>query len=216
MAGAEDSAPPDGHDGQLAVVGGPHANTSADAMRTGDEAVSQARESDEATLTKLDASRKEKGAHSYYYWQTDVPAGESTVPMPSPELLATELLEVRKEQNAKPISGYSMLDEGEIVKVYVALEGDLHGVASDAIKSEFDPTAILITIATPQALHRLQVAHLAYEIVPTNCKARVTKSRKLVISLEKKETAKKWTHLRAPAGKDTDGNPLAGPRYGAF
>jgi hypothetical protein len=110
----------------------------------------------ESELSKTVASQQEKSSNSYYYWHSSVPSGETAAPAAKPQLLAKEL--AGPELNVKSISAYSLLDDGEVVKVYVALEGELEEVTSDMIETEFTSRSLSVTLTTPRALHRLHVA----------------------------------------------------------
>ena len=148
-------------------------------------------------MSKTVASQMEKATNSYYYWHNSVPSGEAAAPVAKPLLLATETQEATKEAKTRSITTYSLLDDGGVVKVYVSLDGDLEDVTCDGIEAEFASRSMSVTLSAPQTLHVLHIAQLANEIVPGRCKVRVTKSRKVVISLEKKLASRTWTALRA-------------------
>ena len=149
------------------------------------------------TVSKTQASQAESGSNSYYYWLSKVPQGDCAAPKPTPKLLATEAAK-SGPTSSKAISSYSLLDEGdEVLKVYVPLEGELDQVNTDSIEAEFSTRSITITLTTPSTLHKLHVPTLMNEILPEKCKTRVTKSRKLIITLAKRDVSRTWKALRA-------------------
>jgi len=147
-------------------------------------------------ISKTEASQEEAGANSYYYWHSKVPQGASAAPKPTPQLLSTGSASTAPTAT-KAIGSYSLLDEGEVLKVYVSLEGELDQVNADSIEAAFEKRTIAVTLTTPQAVHKLHVPTLAHEILPEKCKTKVTKSRKLIVSLAKKDVTRQWKALRA-------------------
>ena len=148
-------------------------------------------------VSKTQASQAGAGSNSYYYWHSKVPQGDGAAPKPTPKLLATETAKTGPT-SAKAINSYSLLDEGEeVLKIYVPLEGELDQVNADSIEAEFATRSITITLTTPSTLHKLHVPTLAHEILPEKCKTKVTKSRKLIITLAKREVSRTWKQLRA-------------------
>ena len=147
-------------------------------------------------VSKTEASQQESGTNSYYYWHSKVPQGEAAAPKPTPVLLATDSAK-SGPTSTKAISAYSLLDEGEVLKIYVKLEGELDQVNADDIEAEFAKRSCTITLMTPSTLHRLHVPTLMHEILPEKCKTKVTKSRKLIIALAKRDVSREWKALRA-------------------
>jgi len=88
-------------------------------------------------------------------------------------------------------------DPEGFVKVYVPLQGELEEVTIDNVEADFKSRSMTVTVSTPKALHRIHIPELSYPIVPKKCKTRVTKSRKLIISLAKLEPTQAWWALGA-------------------
>merc|ERR1719506_866547 len=84
-----------------------------------------------------------KGNQSYYYWHSTVAKGEDAVPKPTPKLLATEAA----RESGPPVinlTKYSFLDDSNVVKVYIPLAGELDGLKTEGVQSEFSPRALHI------------------------------------------------------------------------
>jgi len=119
----------------------------------------------------------------YHYWHDKVAKGPEAVPVVDPPLL--EKAVVPEARKIKAIEKYSFLDDGDFVKIYVPLEGDLDGAKSEGVQSNFDTTAMHVLVEGTSFTHRLQVDNLAHAIRPHESKTKITKSGKLIISLKK-------------------------------
>ena len=175
---------------------------------SGDERTATQREGDAeleslSKLSKTEASQAVKGAQSYYYWHKDAErrrlAGEVPAPMPAPKLLETseEDRAASRQKRVKPIADFAFLDDGDVVKVYITLAGELEGVSLEDAEVEFGERSLAVTIERPEVVHRFCVEKLAHEVTPPRCKARVTKAGKLVITLFKRNHIERWAKLRA-------------------
>ena len=100
-----------------------------------------------------------------------------------------------------PVSQF--MDDEDVVKVYVALAGDLEGATAEGVeflveKAPFDPTcSLLLHVRGKKHLHRLYVSHLEHMVVPEQCKFKILASKgKLIVTLKKADKAP-WDALRA-------------------
>ena len=151
-------------------------------------------------VNKTDYSQQIKGNQSYYYWHGDAErrrlTGEKPVPLPTPHKLASHTA-TEKERRVKAVESFTFLDDGDVVKVYIALEGPLAAVGSSDVEAEFAERSLVVTILTPDCLHRLTCDRLAHSVDALRCKTTVTKSRKLVVKLHKRSPQDRWQKLRA-------------------
>lgn len=151
-------------------------------------------------MSKTDASQKLKGKQSYYYWHSDAERrrqlGEQAVPPPEPKKLGTAPA-APKAKVARAISTFSFLDDGDVVKVYIPLDGELAGASMDDIEVEFAERSLQVVVQCEESYHRFVVDRLAHEVQAPRCKARVVKSGKLVLTLHKRNHIERWAKLRA-------------------
>ena len=109
------------------------------------------------------------------------------------------------EDTALTISNFAFMDDDDVVKVYIALEGDLDGVTMENVEfsveaAKFDPVcSMLLHVRGRNHLHRRYVSHLMHIVVPEECKVKVlSKKAKLIVSLKKHDKEKiPWEGLRA-------------------
>ena len=154
-------------------------------------------------VSKTEHSQSVKGGHSYYYWHRDAERrrqnGEVKPPPPVPKRLETseDDLAAAAEKRGRPISSFSFMDDSDVVKIYVPLDGALAGATLAEAEVEFSERSLLVNIDRPDAIHRFTVERLAHEVEPARCKARVVKSGKLVITLYKRNAIERWPKLRA-------------------
>ena len=150
------------------------------------------------SLSKTYVSQQLKGQQSYYSWHSDAErrraAGEVAAPVPLPQKLATT--EAAKEKKIRGIEKYSLLDDSDIVKVYIPLEGDLYGVKGEQVEIEFTDRTLLATIVTADAIFRFHIERLSYQIIPEQSKFLVTKKGQLLLKLKKKNHLDLWSKLR--------------------
>ena len=156
-------------------------------------------EDGDSETSRTDASQQLKGGNSYYYWHGDAErrriTGEQPVPLPLPKKLASS--EAIREKRVKAIDAFSFLDDGSTVKVYVDLAGPLESVSSSDVEAEFSDRWFIVTMNTPDCLYKFHVDRLQHEVDALRCKSSVTKSRKLLIKLHKRNHIEKWSKLRA-------------------
>lgn len=152
-------------------------------------------------VSKTDYSQQLKGSQSYYYWHGDAErrrqTGEQPVPVPLPKKLAAN--EAVKEKRIKPIDRHQFLDDGDIVKVFIPLEGDLLGATMKQVEAEFTEQSLLVTIDMEDVIHRFWIDRLAHRIDPLQSKAAMTKSGKLVVKMRKRSHMDNWRMLRGVA-----------------
>lgn len=148
--------------------------------------------------SKTFVSQQLKGAQSYYYWHSDAErrraAGEQPAPLPMPNKLASTT--AVKEKKIRGIEKYTLMDDGDVVKVYIPLEGELAGVKKEQVEIEFTDRTLLATIATEEIIYRFHIERLSYLVLPDECKFLVNKAGKLLIKLKKKNHMDMWTKLR--------------------
>jgi len=151
------------------------------------------------TLTKTEVSQNLKGSQSYYYWHADAErrrmAGEKPVPASAPPKIATHV-ETTREKPVKGISTFSFLDDDNVVKIYIALEGELAGLSIDQVASQFTDRSLLLSIELPGAIHRFAIDRLMFPVDETRCKVSINKG-KLLVRLFKRDHHQHWVKLRA-------------------
>ena len=97
----------------------------------------------------------------------------------------------------KAIDTFSFLDDSDVVKVYIALEGPLAGVSSADVETEFEERSLTVTLNTDDAIFKFQVDRLSHSVDAPRCKASITKSRKLLLKLYKRNHLERWQKLRS-------------------
>ena len=150
-------------------------------------------------MTKTEQSQHLKGNQSYYYWHGDAErrrvTGEKPVPLPTPVKLATS--EATKEKRVKAIDTFTFLDDGDVVKGYINLDGLLIDVRIGDVTAEYEDKAFVVSIETADTVFRFTCDRLAHQVDALRCKTSVTKSRKLLLKLHKRNSADRWQKLRA-------------------
>ena len=114
-------------------------------------------------------------------------AGEKPVPASAPPKIATHV-ETTREKPVKGISTFSFLDDDNIVKIYIALEGELAGLSIDH--------SLQLSIELPGAIHRFAIDRLMFPVDETRCKVSINKG-KLIVRLFKRDHNQNWAKLRA-------------------
>lgn len=130
-------------------------------------------EVDPYAVSKTESSQLLKGSQSYYYWHADAErrrvTGETPVPIPVPKKLASS--EAVSKQKVKTIEGFSFMDDSNMVKVYIPLEGELAGVTIDQVEAEFSERSLNVAIDLGGTLHRFYVDRLSHSVDAGRCKA---------------------------------------------
>jgi hypothetical protein len=94
---------------------------------------------------------------SYAYWHDKVPSG---APKPEHKPIAVEA--GCGDIPTVSIDNFGLMDDDDIVKVYVKLEGDLEGLTADAVEfkveqAKYDPTCSMLLLARGKTkMHRLR------------------------------------------------------------
>ena len=88
-------------------------------------------------------------------------------------------------------------DDGDLIKIYIALEGELAGVTMGNVDAEFAERSLRISVIGTSTLQCFTVDRLMYAVEAAKCKAVVTKSGKLVVKLHKRNPIERWSKLRS-------------------
>mmetsp|Transcript_9640 Transcript_9640/g.9498 ORF Transcript_9640/g.9498 Transcript_9640/m.9498 type:complete len:202 (+) Transcript_9640:136-741(+) len=160
--------------------------------------------------SKLRKSLTEKGDKSYYYAHSrdfHVPPDAKVVTGPGlitggqPELIARSLSpEPRNVMKKRTVKQYSWFDDEEKVKVYTedpqllaALEDDSVEVHSKFTATGFD----LWADAADGWRVILSIPTLNAEIVPEGCKHKVSRGKRVSVTLRKKNLHRTWYNLKS-------------------
>lgn len=160
-----------------------------------------------------------KGDASYYHahrQHCDVPEevrivsggppqklSETDAPLPEPKSLKQQLeIDEEGEESKRPqkqIHAYSWGDEKEFIKIYVSfdMEPDAVGAAADGkggqVEVKWLPKYLKMKIHGEKYDYVLELERIYYEIIPEECKFRVSQNKRVTLSLKKKE---KFTWLK--------------------
>lgn len=147
------------------------------------------------------AEHDDKVGGGYNYFHDKVGSG-APLPEHTPVDVGTAAPS-KAEDTAWTISKFAFMDDDDVVKVYIDLEGDLEGRVTGDVEFEvkadqFNPVcSMLVHIKGKQHLHRLYVSNLMHLVVPEQCSFKIlAKKPKLVIKLTKKDKVY-WEDLRA-------------------
>ncbi|EFJ46490.1 hypothetical protein VOLCADRAFT_105478 [Volvox carteri f. nagariensis] len=145
----------------------------------------------------LQANIEEKRERSYYYAHAPRSTSEEPAPPPVPVVLERSVAEVTP--SVVTIFNYAWADDGEVVKVYIPLEGVGEKCSDDDIKATFETRLFQVDVHgfKPGQVQRLLISKLSGEISPDGCRARKL-ANKLVVTL-KKMGSSKWYSLRSNA-----------------
>ena len=88
-------------------------------------------------------------------------------------------------------------DDGDLVKVYIILEGELAGVTMQDVDAEFAERSLRIIVSAGSTVHSFNIDRLMYAVEAAKCKATVTRSGKLVVKLHKLNPIERWSRLRS-------------------
>jgi len=173
----------------------------------------------EAPTDAVGISICSKGDASYYHAhrrrQDDVPEehrivsggapqklGESDAPLPEPQAPGRLVLQAGSDEPARPeraILSYSWGDEPEVVKIYISAENEQEAVAAagDGKNGQVDvkwlPKACKLRVRAEKYDWVLDLDKIYYEIVPAECKFRVSQGKRVTLTLKKRE---KFTWLK--------------------
>ena len=95
---------------------------------------------DDAPPNALIPDRSDKAADEvsnpgYHYWHDTVPKGEGAAPTPVPKALETVVPTTKLLSN---IDSFSFLEEDDLIKLYIALDGDLAEVTDAEVQATFE------------------------------------------------------------------------------
>ncbi|CAE8694301.1 unnamed protein product [Polarella glacialis] len=152
-------------------------------------------------------SIRENGTSSYYYAH----ANEKELPPEvryayggAPTKMSEEQApEVTKALPVQSMAKYSWADEGEFVCIYISVEGEPEAVqaAGDGkagqVQVEFGQRSVDLQILASEREFRLAFRELEGEIVPEECKNRVSAGKRVTLKLKKKNQVT-WTRLVRP------------------
>lgn len=142
-----------------------------------------------------------QSSEGYHYFHDKIGDG---APKPEHKPIAVgEASGGAPEEVAVSIDKFAFMDDDDVVKVYVTLEGDLEGATPESVEfvvkaAKFDPScSMLLHVRGRQHLHRMFVSHLMHNVEPEQCKFKINASKgKLIVTLRKKEKVH-WEQLRA-------------------
>mmetsp|Transcript_102801 Transcript_102801/g.265751 ORF Transcript_102801/g.265751 Transcript_102801/m.265751 type:complete len:285 (-) Transcript_102801:34-888(-) len=165
-------------------------------------------------------SMASKGNTSYYFShskQSEVPEEHRVVSGGAPAKLreTEELLPEPKSmarrhvlgvdevegpsKSERPVHHYAWGDEQEFVKIYVSVEGEPEVVAaagdgkSSQVEVKWEPRRFRMVVHGEKFDHVLDIDRIYYEVIPEECKFRVSAGKRISLSLKKKE---KFTWLK--------------------
>ena len=120
--------------------------------------------------------------------------GERPVPMTAPPRIATH--EMSPDKPVKSVGTFSFLDDGNVVKIYIPLDGELAGTSTEHVTVDFSDCSVVATIQRPAAIYKFTVDRLLYPVDAGRCKMIVNKSGKLLLKLHKRNHMQTWGKLR--------------------
>ena len=166
--------------------------------------------------TAVENSIAAKGENSYYFAHSrkaDVPEEHRIVSGGSPQKLGegaalAEPISAMKlaSDQVRPeraILNYAWGDEKDSVKIYVSAEAEPQALEAagdgkaDQVKVSFSPRSCELRIHAEKLDWVLDLNPLYYEIAPDECKFRVSQSKRITLTLKKKE-AYTWLKLLKP------------------
>lgn len=155
---------------------------------------------EEGTVSALEASIQAKKDNSYYYAHQRKVTGEE--PAPPPVHVVLERTPSERTETVESIFNYQFLDEEQVVKVYIPLEGVGAKIGEDSIVTQFDTKAFEVCIRDykPNRVLKLAIRDLHGEITPAECVAKKL-TNKVVLSLKKKPGDEgnyaRWSNLKS-------------------
>ena len=118
------------------------------------------------------------------------------MPVSAPPKIATHV-ETTRQKPVKGIATFSFLDDGNVVKVYIPLEGELASLSMDQVETQFTDRSLTLSVELPAAVHRFTVDRLMFPVDENRCKVSINKAGKLLVRLFKRDHMQRWTKLRA-------------------
>jgi len=108
-----------------------------------------------------------------------------------------------KEVPVKAVQKYSWADEGEFVCVYISAEAEADAIAaakdgkSGEVEVQFEARSTELRVTDGLKVYKLVLRELEKEIVPEECKHRVSVGKRITLKLKKKRGGV-WTRLVQP------------------
>ena len=133
-----------------------------------------------APTTAPTATTTEKEGGGYYYWHDTVAQGATAPPPQRVEPEAAAQVHVHYTS----IDNYGLLEEDDIIKLYISLEGDLEGLSADAVDAQFkkDPYSEVCSLDViargKRQSHRLHAERLMGSIIIDEWYARSRATRR--------------------------------------
>eukprot|EP00928_Gymnodinium_smaydae_P016679 TRINITY_DN16298_c0_g1_i2.p2 TRINITY_DN16298_c0_g1~~TRINITY_DN16298_c0_g1_i2.p2 ORF type:complete len:254 (+),score=68.82 TRINITY_DN16298_c0_g1_i2:65-826(+) len=149
------------------------------------------------------------GGQSYYYAhanEKDLPPEHRYVYGGEPAKLAqadASCAEAAMEAVPQAIVQFAWADEGDFVCVYVSAEGESEALAaardgkSGEVEVRFEPRFAELRVKGSSKVYALALRDLEGDIVPEQCKHRVSAGKRITLKLRKAKELK-WTRLTRP------------------
>lgn len=131
---------------------------------------------------------------------------ESEGLLPEPVSGLSKLRQAMPDGSARPrraIKNYSWGDEKETVKIYISADSEPEAVTaagsgkSNEVEVHWQSKSVILKILGQQFDYVLELEKLYYEIVPEECRFRVSEQKRLTLTLKKKEIYT-WLKLLKP------------------
>mmetsp|Transcript_15433 Transcript_15433/g.46302 ORF Transcript_15433/g.46302 Transcript_15433/m.46302 type:complete len:282 (-) Transcript_15433:117-962(-) len=106
-------------------------------------------------------------------------------------------------RSERPISHYAWGDEKDFVKIYVSADAEKEVIAaagdgkSSQVEVKWLPRSLKLQVHGEKFDHVLELERIYYEVVPEECKFRVSEGKRITLSLKKKENFT-WLKLIKP------------------
>ena len=169
---------------------------------------SRSYEDDELPETAVEHSMARNGDTSYYFAharRAELPEEHRIVSGGEPRSLGAsgEQSEVSVGRPQRAIKSYAWGDEKEAVKLYVSAEAEEEALqaAGDGtqgqVEVDFEAKGLKLRVRAEKLDWILDLEPLYYEVVPSDCRFRVSAGKRITITLKKKE-AYTWLKLLKP------------------
>lgn len=181
-----------------------------------------AQDDDEIPNDAVSKSIHEKGASSYYHAHSRKPElseeqrivsggapqklseSDTCLPEPVSQLKQLKIDDPEDSQRLeRPICNYAWGDEKDVVKVYISADAEPEAVkaAGDGKNGQLDvrwqSRSLKLRVHGEKFDYVLELERVYYEIIPEECKFRVSQNKRITLSLKKKENFT-WLKLLKP------------------
>jgi len=132
--------------------------------------------------------------------------GESSELLPEPKAPGKAIVTEEGEEpgrSERPISNYAWGDEKDTVKIYISAESEPKAIASAGdgkageVEVDWQPRSVKLRVRAEKFDWVLELGRIYYEIVPEESKFRVSKGKRVTLTLKKKEQFT-WLKLLKP------------------